>query len=269
MKRGVIVLFLFLILIILADTVRAFGISTPYLENNTLKVLPGQNYTYTLTLQNGDEEDYYVDIIYSSTNNVANMISETYYTPAKTYNNTFNFNINIPSNAKIGEKYVLEYSAKPRTSGNGTVTLGVEIKRSVNILVTDEKNTNVEPIVSPLETLKQVKYNKIFLGAWKYILLILILALVFFLIVRLWKLSRGISLKLNRKLQTDHTISQAISLVEVKILLQKISDEEFELPEIRKLFKSKLSELTNNEIVEEIPHISRREAIIALDHILK
>jgi len=268
-KRGVIVVVLFLIVIIFTNKVYAFGVSTPYLENDTLKVLPGQNYTYTLTLQNGDDEDYYVDIIYSSTNNVANLVSGTYYTPAKTYNNTFDFNINIPSNANIGEKYVLEYSARPRIGNNGTVTLGVEIKRSINIVVTDEKNTNGQPIVSPLEAITQKNYGDIFSKVWKYLALIIIGVILIFVVIRLWKLSKGVSLKLNRKRQTNYTISQAISLAEVKVLLQKISDEEYELQEIRKLFKNKLAELTNNDMVEEIPRVNRREAIIAIDHILK
>jgi hypothetical protein len=271
MKRGVIVVVLFLIIITLAGTAEAFGVSTPYLENNTLKVLPGQNYTYSLTLQNGDTEDYYVDIIYSSTENIVNMISGTYYTPAKTYNNTFDFNIKIPADAKVGERYILEYSAKPRTNNSGAVTLGVEIKRSISILVTNEKDANIQPSISPPEILKQTKYsnNNIFQSTWKYLVLIIISILTLFVIVGLWKLSRRMSLKLNRKRQTNYTISQAISLAEVKVLLQKISDEEYELPEIRNIFKNKLAELTNNEIVDEIPRLNRREAISAIDHILK
>lgn len=269
MKRGVILVVLFLIIITLANKVYAFGISTPYLENDTLRVLPGQNYTYTITLQNGDEQSYYVDIIYSSTNNVADMVAGEYYTPAKTYNNTFDFSINIPSDAKLGEKYTLEYSAKPRIDNNGTVTLGVELKRSISIVVTDEKNTNVQPLISPKGIVTHANYGNILRSTWKYIFSAIVLVLAILIVIRLWKLSRRMSMKLNNRRKTNYTISQAISLNEVKILLQKISDEEYELPEIRNIFKNKLSELTNNEIVQEIPRINRREAIIALDHILK
>jgi hypothetical protein len=269
MKRGAVVLVLFLLIITLANMVNAFGVSTPYLENNTLKVLPGQNYTYTITLQNGDEQGYYVDIIYSSTDNIANLVTGEYYTPAKTYNNTFEFNILIPSSAKSGDRYVLEYSAKPRVDNNGTVPLGIEIKRSIDILVTDDKNTNIQPIISPKGTLRHVDYGNIFQSAWKYLVFAVVLILAIFISLRLWKLSKGLSLRLNNKHKSNYTISQAISLAEIRTLLQKISDEEYELPEIRKIFKNKLSELTNNEIVEEISRINRREAIIALDHILK
>jgi hypothetical protein len=264
-KRGVIVIVLFFFIVILAYNINAFGISTPYLENDTLKVLPGQNYTYTLSLQNGDEEGYYVDIMYASTKNVAALTNVSYYIPAKTYDNKFNFMISIPIDAKFGEKYILEYSAKPRVS-NSTSVLGLEIKRSVQIVVTDKSSSIIEPAAdlngphASSDTMRK---------AGKYLIGIAIIILLIILVMRLWTLSMNISKKLERKSKTTYTISQAISLAEVRTLMQKLSDEEFELTEIRTLFKNKLSELTNNEIVTEISHISRREAIIAMDHILK
>lgn len=280
-KRGVILVGVFSLFCILysflflssINEVNAFGISTPYLENNTLRVLPGQNYTYTLSLQNGDEEAYYVDMSYSSTKNIVTLEQATYYINAKTYDNKFDFRINIPSDAQFGDRFILEYSAKPRTTGNGTITLGVEIKRDVKILVTNETGPGLEPAISLIiaeNTSKENnQYIELFKKAGKYIIAIVIVIILVILIMRLWTLSMKLSKKLERKSKTTHTISQAISLAEVRTLMQKLSDEEFELPEIRALFKNKLSELTNNEIVTEISHISRREAIIALDHILK
>ncbi|MGV8087378.1 MAG: hypothetical protein ACP5N1_07135 [Candidatus Woesearchaeota archaeon] len=149
-KRGnlasclVIILFVLLFAIV-SSNVYAFGISTPYFEDNVLKVNSGKQYVYPVTIQNGDDQDYYVDIIYSSTANIAHLIEEKYYVPKETYDTIAHFLIYIPNDANIGDKYTLDYTVKPKTSDT-TLTINdslsfavdaVEIHRYLTIEVTD------------------------------------------------------------------------------------------------------------------------------------
>jgi|GEM_PF-2278497 hypothetical protein len=269
-KRGAIAVALFLVisislLVISINFGYAFGISTPYLENNTLKVASGNNYTYMLNVQNGDAENYYVDISYSSTNNVVTLRQTTSFVPSNTYNGTFYFDINIPKDAKIGEKYTLEYDAKPRTENNSNIT-NLEIQRQITILVIEETSK------------KTVENKNIGHNFGTFILILVILTLIALITSRLWRLSQNTSERIIEKTNnktteeynekaTNYTISQAINLKEVQILLEKISDEEFRLPEIKKLFKEKILEFTTNPLVKDINSVSRKELIRLIEKI--
>ena len=268
-KRGVIVLFITLFIAILSITFsHAFGISTPYLENDTLKVNAGLNYEYSLVIQNGDDKGYYVDINYSSTDNVANLKNITYFVPSNTYNSTFYFDIAIPKDAPIGKTYTLEYTAKPRLNETAPITLGVEIKRTLKIIVSDENNTAA---VNVLQKYSTETNNKKPASIWstieKYFIVIIILLLLTAIINRVWRLSKGMSSKLSNERVTDYTISQAINLAEVKTLLEKMSDDEFKLQEIRNIFKDKISELTTHNLSKDIKEMSRKDVIKAIDKI--
>jgi hypothetical protein len=260
-KRGAIAVALFLLLVCLSNLCLAFGISTPYIVNDTLKIQAGNSYKYTLTIQNSEPEDYYVDINYSSTKNVVSLEKTAYYTSSNTYNNTFNFNILVPNEAKLGEKYLLEYTAKPRTSSTSNISQSLEIKGHLNILVVD-KNNNTGVIQ---ETNAKQQGSKHSLRT--YFLAIIIVILIALIIMRVWKLSQGLSSKISNESVTNFTISQAINLKEVQELLEKISDEEFRLPEIKKLFKEKISELTKHNIAKDIKDMSRKEVILAIEKI--
>lgn len=244
----------------------AFGISTPYLENDTLKVDAGKNYTYTLTIQNVDDKNYYVDVTYSSTDNIADLRTATNYILNKTYNNTFNFDLHIPEDAKIGDRYILDYGVKPRTNESGTVTLGLELKRNIKILVINEKEV-ATPVISKQIEIKNKADEHILRTVGTIILAIVILVLAAIIATRIWKLSKGLSLKLNNERLTNYTISQAMNLDEVKTLLKKMSDEEFELPEIKNIYKEKISELTTHNLTHEIKTMSRRDVIKVIDTI--
>jgi len=271
LKRGVIIvfsiLFISLFIIKLAYT---FGISTPYLENDALKVKAGQSYEYPITIQNGDDQGYYVDINYSSTNDVAILRYTTYLVPSNTYNNTFFFDITIPKNASVGKTYFLEYSAKPRINESAPVVLGVEIKRSIKILVTDENGTSsISPIQKPLAEKEIKNNNSIKQEIIKYVLVIIIVILLTAIINRIWRLSKGMSSRLGNERVTNYTISQAINLAEVKTLLEKMSNEEFKLQEIKNIIKEKISELTEHNLIKDIKKMSRKDLIKAINNIDK
>lgn len=289
-KRGVIgvVLISFIALILFGTSIQlanAFGISTPYLENNVLRVNPGKTYAYVVTLQNGDEEDYYVDIEYGSTNNIVglgknNIVSgtrgndtitnNTFFVKNETYNTAVTFTITIPPTTKIGEKYILTYSAKPRVSGSGTVTMGVKIERYLNIIVVDENAIDVPeyvetPTIQESTLNNNTGHNKIIeisaglRKTGKYILLIILIGLLVLIFTRLWSLSKWVSSRLHIDLKSNYTISEASSLEELYALLKRLSEEEFEVPEIKQIFRNKISELTKGELSEEIMQMSLKE----------
>jgi hypothetical protein len=274
-KRGVVVLLVFLILINLSYFTQAFGLSTPYLENDTLRVSPGSIHTYAVTIQNGDIEDYYVDINYSSKENVVSLGKTEYFVLSNTYDNTFYFNINIPIESQTGKTYILEYSAKPRLSNVSIMQPIKEINRTINILVIADTNANMIPEVPKEEKIKEVQPEtqstndntpkKNHIGT--YLIIIIILTLVILIANRLWRLSKGLSSKLSNEKVTTYTISEAINLKEVENLLEKMSDEEFRLPVIKSLFKEKISELTTHNLTKDIKSMSRKELIHIIEKI--
>ena len=267
-KRGVIVVVVFLIFINYCYFAQAFGVSTPYLENDTLKMEAGQTSVYTITVQNGDNQDYYVNISYSSTDNIANLRKTAYFIPSKTYNNTFYFDISVPKNASKGQSYTLEYSAKPITNESSTLSVGLEIKRHITIEVIDENNiTTISQMSSNQKQVaeKEIKETNIWKIIKNCLLAAIILTLVILIINRIWKVSKGISSKLSTERITNYTISQAMNLKEVRTLLEKMSDDEFRLAEIRKLFKEKIFELTTHNITKDINNMSRKDLIRIVD----
>lgn len=285
MKRGVIVFLpLLMILLIMPINICAFGVSTPYIKDDTLLVNPGKIYEYTITLQNNGEEGYYVDINYSSTDDVASLEKTEYYVPADTYNTTFSFKLDIPANAAIGETYALGYSAKPRVNGSGSVSMGVEMKRGITILVTDGTTSSIAQDVNTQGLSKDtVTRESDFWNIGKYLVLAIILFIVITLVWMLWRLSRRISSKVGESKEkssednkpekspprTKYTISEAVSLEEVKRLLQNINDEAFEVSEIKNLFRDKLLELTTSDIAHNMRDMTRKEILKEIDRLIK
>jgi len=265
-KRGGVVVLVFLILINCAYIAGAFGVSAPYLEDGTLKVNSGKNYAYAFSIQNGDDRDYYVDITYSSTNNVAELRKSNYYVPSNTYDNTFYFDISIPTNAKQGDTYILNYEAKPRINSSDPLTLGVAIKRDIKVLVVNGNTSMQSEILTPEAKTREIidkTIQQIQMGTLAIIILVLILIIA----NRIWRLSKGVSDKIDSIRVTDYTISEAMNLDEVKKLLEKMNDDEFSLPQIRNLFKDKIAELTTHNLTKDIKSMSRKEVIRTIKEI--
>jgi hypothetical protein len=265
-KRGGVVVVVFLIWINCAHITHAFGVSAPYLENETLKVNSGKSYEYAITIENGDDRGYYVDIIYSSTSNIAELRRARYYIPSDTYNNTFYFDINIPKEAKPGDKYALDYDVKPRTNSSSPITLGVDINRDIKILVVDEKTKGLPEILTPEEKIRELR-DKTIPNIKTGILAAIIIILIIIIINRIWKLSKGISSRFGHDKVTNYTISEAKNLVEVRKLLEKMNDDEFDLSEIKNIFKVRIAELTTHKFTKDIKSMSRKDIIRAINKI--
>src|SRR3989338_5154674 len=125
MRLAILLLFL---LSLFSLEVYSVGISSPYLENNTLKLIKGQSTMYTITLQNSEDIDINVKINYDS--NIAKIIDykEVYTLPAGKIDTQISFNITAPEKARIGDVYSVSYSMRPLSiSGGGTlpITMGI------------------------------------------------------------------------------------------------------------------------------------------------
>jgi hypothetical protein len=259
----------------------ALGVSTPYLENNTLEVVPGNNYTFIINIQNGDSQDYYVNIAHKTSDrfgtlqgkkDIIRISNNTLFVSAKTYNTKNTFYISIPSNTSIGREYIVEYSVKPIAESNVSSTLvNTSVNRSLKIRVIEDKSQNNN-------TNQTNKWN----SKIKYVgigLLILILtAGLLFVSNRLWKVSKGVATEINnhsfsstksigntstsKEKHTEYTIMQAVNTQEILTLLEKIDKEEYAVPEIKKIFKEKILEVTRNKISEkDIDNLSRARLI--------
>ncbi|MGV8141365.1 MAG: hypothetical protein ACP5NW_02905 [Candidatus Woesearchaeota archaeon] len=263
LKRGIIVFFsMFLILIFLPSAALAFGIATPYIEDNTLKLRPGEEYIYRFAVQNGEDKDYHVTIAYNVTEGIVGMMETYKVIPRQTYDNTFEMLITVPRDAPQGKRYYITYSARPEVNDSGSVIMGVEIVRSLIIEVKgDEVPVTAEDtsVQEASKTTYQEDTTK------KYLMVVLIIIISIMVLMMIGKTSRSIALKVSSKKDTDYTISQAMSLEDVKGLLKKMSDEEYAFPEIKKIFREKLSELSSKRTAKHIDDMSRKELIEAIE----
>jgi len=245
-----------LMMLILPYMTYAFGISTPYIKDDTLQLRPGEEYTYEFTVQNGEDQDYYVTLECNSTGDIAELTETHRMIPQQTYNNTFKILIRVPRDTVQGERYSITYSARPQINESGSVTMGVEIRRGLNVEIGGE----VVPI-----TQKDAGRSSQPDDTKKYLMIMVLFIIAALVIMLIGKTSKSIASRIGDKKQTDYTISQAMSLEEVKTLLMKISDKEFEFPEIRKLFKEKLTELSSKRTAKSIHEMSRKELIEAIE----
>jgi hypothetical protein len=263
-KRGAILFLTILSAIaIFPCIVHAFAVSTPYMEDNTLKLRPGEEYTYVFTVQNGEDRDYYAIIEYNSTGNIAEMRETSRMIPKQTYDTRFEVFIKVPIDAQQGEKYSITYSARPRINESGTVLMGVEIRRGITVEVSGEKSDI--PVPTDTHSIDKPKNN-----SGTVLAAVIILIAIAMMLLMVWNVSKKIASKISQNTQnkkTDYTISQAMSLEDVKTLLKKISDEEYEFPEIKNIFKEKLTEFSSRRVAKDIDRMTRTELIKEIDKV--
>jgi len=125
------------LLVLLSISVQSFGISFPYLDNGTIKLYPGQNYLFKLTVQNKDPEDMTVEIKVESS--VATLVGGSQLeVPGETYDRYVLFNITLPENAKAGDEYAVSYVVSPVGKGEGQIPLAVSYSRDFKVLVVEK-----------------------------------------------------------------------------------------------------------------------------------
>ncbi|HYD04042.1 MAG TPA: hypothetical protein VEC16_07135 [Alphaproteobacteria bacterium] len=258
-KRGVLVVVVFLLAI---SFVHAFGVSAPYIEDNTLKVNSGKVHSYTITVQNGDEQDYYVQINHSH-KEIISMDESLKYVPSKSYNTTFTFLVSIPQEIPAGTEYNIEYTARPVMNQSDAVSIGVEIKRNLKVIVTDAEG-NIP--VADRKPLINISNKGVFKSILKYAVILASLVIAGFVVYRLWTVSKGISEKINNK-KSNYTLRESRNIHQLHDLIKKMSDEEFNLPIVKHIIKDKLTEFNEHHAAHKVIHAERSDMIKDLENI--
>jgi len=186
-------LFIYVIFVVLVTALasvpaQAFGISYQYLPNKTLDLYPGQNYMFKLTVQNKDEDAVNVKVEINTS--IATLAGgPELKVPGKTYDSHVFFNITIPEDAQVGDKYVIPYMVSQADRGTGQIPLAVRYNRELKIGI-------VEKPPEPEKTVPPVEKEKFKLPKWVVIPIVIILIIIILLII--WKKSRQMSDKIIR-----------------------------------------------------------------------
>ncbi|MFC1647859.1 hypothetical protein ACFL1B_00235 [Nanoarchaeota archaeon] len=128
-------LVLFLMIVLLSSTVNALGLAYEYMENKTLKLGPGENYYFKLTIQNEQDEYSVVNVTLDS--DIANLVGGGVVAiPPKTYDRFVYFNITVPPNATDRQEYWVRYNVNPAGGrGSGQVPFSVRYYRKIRVEV--------------------------------------------------------------------------------------------------------------------------------------
>ena len=191
-----------MIFVILSSSVQAFGISFPYMDNDTIKLYPGQGYLFKLTVQNKDNESIIVDVTVDSP--IANLIGGSQLeVPGVTYDTSVFINITLPKDAKPGDIYNVNYAVSPVGKGEGQIPIAVAYSRGFKVLVAEIPKESIGPtsnaIIPPEPGFS--------LPAWIVIPLIVIIALVVGIL--LWNKSHQMSQRISKPSAGAQTLSQS------------------------------------------------------------
>lgn len=180
-----------LFLLLAAHQALGLGLSYDYLDNNTLKLAPGESNFYKLTLQNEEDKTIAVAIELDST--IATLVGDPAITlEPKTYDNFVYFNVTAPSSAEPGTEYTIRYIISPKSDAKGQVPFNVKYDRSFKALVSaSQQSTTQIP-----GDIGQVQRHHLFNSTEMTILLVLFIAA---LLVLVWKKSKGLSKRFIKK----------------------------------------------------------------------
>lgn len=267
---GILLIIILLIVVSTHKYVYAFGVSTPYLENDTITIEPGQEYDYAIKVQNGDTFPIEILLEHNNAQGVASLGLRNTTIPAQSYDEAFTFHITIPKRAIPGEVYILNYSIMPIVNLSGQVPMNIQIKRSLIIKIVNENgqgySTNmIDRIkvwrVNNARIVKQVSYG---------FSAILILVLLTLIIARFWKISK----KMSQQITTTHatpsttrslkTINECTTTEEVLEVITLMSPEAFALEEVRILISLKLEKLGERFLSQKILTIKDKETFNAI-----
>jgi hypothetical protein len=251
-----------LILVIISSSVQAFGISFPYMDNDTIKLYPGQGYLFKLTIQNKDNESITVDVTVDSP--IANLVGESQLeVPGVTYDTSVFINITLPKDAKPGEIYDVSYAVSPVGKGEGQIPIAVAYSRSFKVLVAEIPKESTGPtsnaIIPPESGFS--------LPAWLVIPLIVIIILVVGIL--LWNKSHQMSERISKPSTGAKPLSQ-ISLPSTPSFTPPMYEQEEQKHITTSLLLGKADD--DKEIKEIFPRTSQstpcsaQEKIIAPHH---
>jgi len=134
----------------------AFGVVTPYLNDSTMIMHPGESKDMQLTLQNmvGDK-DLRIKAEMTSGSEIASISDSLteYAVPANTKDTPVNVHIEIPSNETLGTRHALAFTFTELTpESNGGVSMGMALDASFSVLVTQSME-NPAPALTAAQTI--------------------------------------------------------------------------------------------------------------------
>ena len=176
-KFGIVVGIIFLTMGMFS-LISAFGVSTPYWDDNPLRIAPGESKTVVLGLQNGiGTEDITFEVeLTSDGEGIATLVNKdsTYFVPLGG-SNTIPIQIKVPEDARLSGVYQIGISLTQITSGEGgMVRLAGALTSRFPVEVVNEQESE---LYSPKEAKKGPS------SLW-IILIALVVALVIFAVAK-------------------------------------------------------------------------------------
>jgi len=149
--RKIIILGIFL-LVMLSFNVNAFGVSSPYWDENPLYVSPGETKEVTMYIQNmvGNEDITMIAKASGNTEIFTILDSNTnYFVPAGASNIPVHLKITIPVDAPPGKRWdvAVSFTTAPSPTGGGVGISGAVVK-GFPVILKEEAKTTTTPKVS-------------------------------------------------------------------------------------------------------------------------
>ncbi|MEK6899306.1 MAG: hypothetical protein AABW79_04395 [Nanoarchaeota archaeon] len=136
------ILFGVLVSFLLVSSVSAFGVTTPYWDENPLQLSSGQTHEFNFELQNFvGSQDYIVKASLFKNEGIATLIDpqETYSVPLGTKDTKIPIRVKIPDDAIPGQKYTIGISFTTITTDQpGSFGLGSAVETYVPVQVVAE-----------------------------------------------------------------------------------------------------------------------------------
>ncbi len=130
-----------ILLVILSYNASAFGVSSPYWDENPLYVNPGEAKEITMVLQNmiGDQDIKVIGEL-NSGKEIAILIdkSTTYNVPIGNSNVPVKIKINVPEDAKPKQEWQVGVAFKTVVDNSGGVGVGSAISKGFKVIVKEQ-----------------------------------------------------------------------------------------------------------------------------------
>lgn len=135
------------ILSILSFNVYAFGVSSPYWDENPLIMNPGETKEVTMILQNmvGDK-DITMMANLNSGHDIATLMdqSTSYNVPLGVSNVPVKLSITIPQDARSGQEWQVGISFKTVAENTGGVSIGGAVDKGFKVIVAEPPKVSAE-----------------------------------------------------------------------------------------------------------------------------
>ena len=117
----------------LSMQVMAMGIASDFLEQDTMRLAPGETRLYGIRLQNPEPKDVWVRAGVES--EIAQLVNpqERYLLKAGSYANALSIEVRAPEDA-AGTRFIVGYWMQPESEG-GNVPIAVRIERSFTVQI--------------------------------------------------------------------------------------------------------------------------------------